>query len=43
MKKVLLVVFVGLVLTMNLYGCVNSLIMRDFHHSDEVTTSVYME
>lgn len=46
MKKFLLVVFIGAVLTTNLYGCVNSLLIDEIDEVDhiaETTTTVYME
>ena len=46
MKKFLLVVFIGIVLALNLYGIVNSLMVEEVHeidHVGETTTTVYME
>ena len=46
MKKFILVVFVGLVLAINLYGIVNKLMTEDvkeIDHIKETTVTVYME
>lgn len=46
MKKFILVVFIGLVLAINLYGFVNKLMVEDVKEVDhvaETTTIVYME
>lgn len=46
MKKFLLVIFIGMVLTMNLYGIVKGLMndeVKEIDHIKETTTTVYME
>lgn len=46
MKKFLLVIFVGMVLALNLYGIVNKLMVDDvkeIDHVEETTIAVYME
>lgn len=46
MKKFLLVVLIGMVLAMNLYGIVNKFMVEDVEEIDhiaETTTTVYME
>lgn len=46
MKKFLLVIFIGMVLTMNLYGIVKGFMndeIKDIDHIKETTTTVYME
>lgn len=46
MKKFLLVLLTGMVLTMNLYGFVNEYMTEDVEEIDhiaETTTTVYME
>lgn len=46
MKKFILVVFIGLVLAINLYGIVNKLMIEDVKEVDhvaETTMIVYME
>lgn len=46
MKKFLLVLLIGMVLTMNLYGIVNEIMVEEeieIDHIAETTTMVYME
>ena len=46
MKKFLLVVFIGMVLVINLYGIVNKIMVEDIQeidHIKETTVTVYME
>lgn len=46
MKKFILVVFIGMVLALNLYGIVTKLMVDDvkeIDHVKETTTIVYME
>lgn len=46
MKKFLLVLLVGMVLAMNLYGFVNQFMneeVEEIDHIEETTTTVYME
>lgn len=46
MKKFILVVFVGMVLAINLYGIVNKIMTEDvkeIDHIEETTVMVYME
>lgn len=47
MKKFILVVFIGIVLGVNLYGCVNEILiddrMKEVDHVKETTTAVYVE
>lgn len=46
MKKFILVVFIGLVLAINVYGIVNKLMtepVKGVDHIDETTVTVYME
>lgn len=46
MKKFLLVIFIGMTLTMNLYGIVKGFMndeVKDINHIKETTTTVYME
>lgn len=46
MKKFLLVIFIGMVLTMNLYGIVKEFMndeVNEIDHIKETTTTVYME
>lgn len=47
MKKFLLVVFVGVVLAINIYGIVNKLMVneevKEIDHIAETTVTVYME
>ena len=46
MKKFILVVFVGMVLAINLYGIVNKFMTEDvkeIDHIEETTVTVYME
>ena len=46
MKKFILVVFIGIVLAINLYGVVNKLMTEDvkeIDHIAETTMTVYME
>lgn len=46
MKKFLLVVLIGMVLAMNLYGIVNKFMVEnveEIDHIAETTTTVYME
>lgn len=47
MKKFLLVVFVGIVLAINIYGIVNKLMVneevKEIDHIVETTVTVYME
>lgn len=45
MKKFILVVFIGAVLAMDLYGIVNELMVNneEIDHIQETTTAVYME
>lgn len=46
MKKFILVVFIGMVLAINLYGIVNKLMTEDvkeIDHIKETTITVYME
>lgn len=46
MKKFILVVFIGLVLVMNLYGIVNKIMVeysKEIDHVAETTITVYME
>lgn len=46
MKKLVLVVFIGMVLAINLYGIVNKLMtdeITEVDHISETTTIVYME
>lgn len=43
MKKLLLVVFIGLVLAINLYGFVTELIHDEISYEDEVTVMMYTE
>lgn len=46
MKKFLLVLLVGMVLAMNLYGFVNHFMdeeVEEIDHIEETTTTVYME
>lgn len=46
MKKFLLVLLIGMVLTMNLYGIVNKFMVEDekeIDHIAETTVTVYME
>jgi len=46
MKKFILVVFIGMVLAINLYGIVNKLMVEDekeIDHVAETTVTVYME
>lgn len=46
MKKFLLVVLIGMVLTIDIYGIVNQFVKDDIqevNHIKETTTTVYME
>lgn len=46
MKKFILVVFIGLVITMNLYGICNKYMIEEINeidHIEETTMTVYME
>lgn len=46
MKKFMLVVFIGVVLAMNLYGIVNKFMnedLKEIDHIEETTMIVYME
>ena len=46
MKKILLVLLIGMVLTMNLYGIVKNFMVEDtkeIDHISETTVTVYME
>lgn len=46
MKKFILVVFVGMVLAINLYGIVNKIMTEDvkeIDHIEKTTVTVYME
>ena len=46
MKKFLLVVLIGMVLAINIYGFVKELMVKDIKeidHISETTTAVYME
>ena len=47
MKKFLLVVFIGMLVTLNVYGFVNDLLiddrMEEVNHIEETTTAVYWE
>lgn len=46
MKKFLLVIFIGMVLAINLYGIVNKLMVDEIEevdHISETTTMVYVE
>jgi hypothetical protein len=46
MKKIILVVFIGLVLAINLYGIVNKFMkdeVKEVDHIKETTIAVYME
>lgn len=46
MKKFLLVIFIGIVLAINLYGIVNEIMvddMKEIDHVKETTMIVYME
>lgn len=46
MKKFLLVIFIGMVLAVNLYGIVNKFMVdevKEVDHIEETTTIVYME
>lgn len=46
MKKFLLVVLIGMVLVMNLYGIVNKIMkeeVKEIDHIKETTVTVYME
>lgn len=46
MKKFLLVIFVGVVLAINIYGIVNKLMVdevKEIDHIEETTVAVYME
>ena len=46
MKKFLLVIMIGMVLTMNLYGIVNHFMkdeVKEVDHIKETTVTVYME
>ena len=46
MKKFLLVIFIGMVLAINLYGIVNKLMadeVKEVDHISETTTMVYVE
>lgn len=46
MKKFILVVFIGMVLAINLYGIVNKLMVEEIQmidHISETTVTVYME
>lgn len=46
MKKFLLVLFIGMVLVMNLYGIVNKFMVEEeieINHIAETTMTVYME
>lgn len=46
MKKFILVVFIGIVLAINLYGIVNKIMtepVKEIDHISETTTIVYME
>ena len=46
MKKFILVLFIGMVLVINLYGIVNKLMVEDvkeIDHVEETTVTVYME
>lgn len=46
MKKFLLVVLIGMVLAMNLYGIVNKIMkeeVQEIDHIKETTVTVYME
>lgn len=46
MKKFILVIFIGMVLAINLYGIVNKLMVdevKEINHIEETTMTVYME
>lgn len=46
MKKFILVVFIGMVLAINLYGIVNKLMVdeeKEINHIEETIITVYME
>lgn len=46
MKKFLLVIMMGLVLAMNIYGIANQIMndeVKEVDHIEETTTTVYME
>lgn len=46
MKKFILVIFIGMVLAINLYGIVNNLMVdevKEIDHVEETTITVYME
>lgn len=46
MKKFILVIFIGMVLAINLYGFVNKYLIneaKDIDHVKETTITVYME
>lgn len=43
MKKFILVVFIGIVLAINLYGIINEIIHDDVSYVDEVTVITYTE
>ena len=46
MRKFILVLFVGLVLALNLYGIVNECVIKELkevNHIEETTIKVYME
>lgn len=46
MKKFILVIFIGMVLAINLYGIVNKLMVdevKEIDHVEETTMTVYME
>ena len=46
MRKFLLVIFIGMVLAVNLYGIVNKFMVdevKEVDHIEETTTIVYME
>lgn len=46
MKKFILVVFIGMVLAINLYGIVNKFMVdevKEINHIEETTITVYME
>lgn len=46
MKKFLLIVLIGMVLTMDIYGFINQFMkdeVKEINHIEETTTTVYME
>ena len=43
MKKFILVVFIGIVLAINLYGIINEIAHDEVSYVDEVTVMIYTE